>query len=224
MHLADGILSAPVTVASTACALAGIARGLYRLEPERVPQVGMMAAVFFVGSLIHVPVGVSSAHLVLNGLVGLFLGWASFPALTAALLLQAILFHFGGMVCLGANVWNMALPAVAGYYLFGCRLRRPVGRGMGFAMGAAAGAFGVFGSGVMMALTLCASGGEFLVPAAAVLAAHIPVMAVEALVTGSAVSFVLQVRPEFLLSPSDGTPPRPEDGPHPPADTPRNRS
>ena len=87
MHISEGVLSGPVLVAGAAVALAGTAAGLKKMELDRVPQAGMLAAAFFVGSLIHVPVGPSNVHLILNGIVGLLLRWAAFPAILTALLL-----------------------------------------------------------------------------------------------------------------------------------------
>ncbi|WVM90120.1 energy-coupling factor ABC transporter permease [Halopseudomonas pachastrellae] len=71
-----------------------------------------MGAAFFIASTVHVPVGVGSVHLVLNGLAGLLLGWSVFPLFFVALLLQAALFSFGGFMVLGANLLTMAVPAV----------------------------------------------------------------------------------------------------------------
>ncbi len=198
MHIADGILSAPVAGTAALLAAGGVAVGLRRLDADDVPRVGVLAALFFVASLIHVPMGVSSAHLLLSGLVGLLLGWAAFPALAVALLLQAILFHFGGIVSLGANVLNMALPAVVCYYLFGRRLSRATSPGAAFALGTAGGVLGVLGAGLMMSLSLLFSGRAFLGAAVAVLTAHVPVMVVEGIVTGFVASYVARVRPELL--------------------------
>ena len=200
MHIADGILSAPVAGTSAVLAAGGVARGRRRLDADDVPRVGVLAALFFVASLIHVPMGVSSAHLLLNGLAGLLLGWASFPALAVALLLQAILFHFGGIVSLGANVLNMALPAVVCHYLFGCRLSRASSPKAAFAIGSAAGVLGVLGAGLMMSLSLLLSGRAFMGAAAAVLTAHVPVMVVEGVITGFVASYVARVRPDLLRS------------------------
>ena len=98
MHIADGVLSGPVLAATGGLAVAGIAIGLSKMDYEKVPRVGILAAAFFTASLIHVPIGPSSAHLVLNGLIGFLLGWAAFPAVGIALLLQAIMFGFGGEI------------------------------------------------------------------------------------------------------------------------------
>ena len=90
MHIAEGVLSPAVLGAGAVLAVAGTALGLRRLEYDRLIGVGILSAAFFVGSLIHVPIGLASAHLVLNGLVGVLLGWAAFPSILAALLLPAL--------------------------------------------------------------------------------------------------------------------------------------
>ena len=72
--------------------------------------VAILAAAFFVGSLIHVPIGPSSVHLILNGLLGMLLGWAAFPSIFVALMLQAILFQYGGITVLGVNTFKIIVP------------------------------------------------------------------------------------------------------------------
>jgi cobalt/nickel transport system permease protein len=118
MHISEGVLSAPVLVSGAALTVVGTAIGLKKLDYDRIPQVAMLAATFFVASLVHVPIGPSSVHLILNGLLGLLLGWIAFPAILVGLILQALLFQFGGFTTLGVNGIIMALPAVACHYLF----------------------------------------------------------------------------------------------------------
>ena len=119
MHIVDGALSNPVVIAGTAMAIGGIAMGLKQLTLERIPATGILSASFFVAALIHVPIGPSSVHLVLNGLAGLILGWAAFPALFVGLLLQTVFFGFGGVTVIGVNLLNIAAPAVLAWLLFG---------------------------------------------------------------------------------------------------------
>ena len=88
MHISEGILSAPVLISGGALTVVGTAIGLKRLDYDRIMGVAIMAATFFVAALIHVPLGPGSVHLVLNGLLGVVLGWACFPAILIALLLQ----------------------------------------------------------------------------------------------------------------------------------------
>jgi cobalt/nickel transport system permease protein len=202
MHIPEGILSGPALAAGAVGAAAGVAIGIKRMRQEDLPRVAVLASTFFVASLVHVPIGPASAHLILNGLAGVVLGWAAFPALLVGLFLQAIFFGFGGLTALGANAFNMALPAVVCYYAFGRPARRARRPATAFAWGAAAGVVGVLGAGLMLGLTLWASGQEFAGVAKLVLLAHLPVIAVEGFVSGSAVALLRQVRPEVLAAPA----------------------
>jgi len=74
MHISEGICSPPVLAAGLGLAVAGVAYGLRKIDTESIPRVGVLSSAFFVASLIHVPIGPTSVHLVLNGLMGLLLG------------------------------------------------------------------------------------------------------------------------------------------------------
>ncbi|MDL2269502.1 cobalt transporter CbiM [Desulfosarcina sp. OttesenSCG-928-G17] len=196
MHVSEGVLSAPVLVTGAVAAVAGVSAGLKKLNLDQVAQTGMLAAAFFVASFIHVPIGPSSVHLVLNGIVGLLLGWTAFPAIFTALLLQAMLFQYGGLTTLGINTVIMALPAVFGHYL--CRpflFSRP---GVTITAAFACGAGAVLISGLLVALSLVCSGAYFLETAGLVVAAHVPVMVIEGLITVFCVGFLKKVKPELL--------------------------
>lgn len=158
----------------------------------------MLSAAFFVSSLITVPVGPSSVHLVLNGLMGLVLGWAAVPAILVALVLQAAFFGFGGLLVLGVNTMNIALPALLCSVLLGSFLRRR--RTNGFAIGALAGIVGVSLTGLMVALSLGLSDPAYAVAAKVILATYAPLLLVEAVVTGAIVGFLWRVAPELLLA------------------------
>lgn len=199
MHIADGILSGPMIAGSSALAAAGIAVGLRRMDYAEIPRVAMVSAVFFMASLVHIPIGPSSAHLVLTGLTGLLLGWCAFPAIAAALLLQTVLFGFGGLTSLGVNVINMALPSVFCYYIFGKAIKKTQSGKLRTLLAALAGGIGIALSGIMVAATLFLSGREFTGAAAAILISHVIVICVESVVTASAVTFLLRVQPDILL-------------------------
>lgn len=197
MHIVDGALSNPVVIGGAIAAAGGIAIGLKSLDLDRIPTAGVLSASFFVASLIHVPIGPSSVHLILNGLAGLLLGWAAFPALFVGLLLQAVFFGFGGLTVLGVNTLNIALPAVLAGALFG----RLIGRGtptQGAIWGAAGGAFAIAATTAMVAAVLALSGDVFLPAAKLVFFAHIPVMLIEAVLTGFAVLLARRVKPELF--------------------------
>ncbi len=202
MHISEGVLSAPVLAGGAALAVGGLALGLRGLEAERVPRVAILSSAFFVASLIHVPMGPSSVHLVLNGLVGMVLGWAAFPAIFVGLLLQAVLFRFGGLTTLGVNTVVMASPAVACWAL----TRRWVGKARGagaFALGFLAGALAIVGGCLLLGVALMTSGREFTKVAYLVVSAHAPVAVIEGLVTGAVVVFLRQVSPELLRAARD---------------------
>jgi cobalt/nickel transport system permease protein len=118
-------------------ALAGLLIGIasWRLHEDDVPRIALLTAAFFVASSIHVKVPATSVHLVLNGLVGIMLGWRSALAIFVGLLLQAVLLGHGGYFAVGVNTCIMTAPALLAWLLF--RLlhrvswtRKPVARAL----------------------------------------------------------------------------------------------
>ena len=196
MHISEGILSGPVLGSGIAIAAIGTAVGLKKLDYDKIARAGIWSAAFFVASLVHVPVGPANVHLVLNGLVGLFLGWGAFPVILTALILQAVFFQFGGITTLGVNTVIMAVPAVAVRYLFGPLLwkKQIISQAAAFACGFTAVLLGAILTGAALLFT----GQEFLEITGILVAAHLPVMIIEGVVTLFAVVFLKKVQPELL--------------------------
>ena len=199
MHIVDGALSTPVIVAGSAIAVAGIGLGLRQLPMEKMPAAAVLSGTFFVASLVHVPVGPSSVHLILNGLAGLVLGWAAFPALFVALLLQAVFFGFGGLTVLGVNTVDIALPAVIVGYLCRPGIIRSSPQ-VAAIWGAIGGALAIALTTVCVGIALAFSGEEFIAAAKLVFFAHIPIMAIEAAITAAAVYLARRVKPELFAT------------------------
>ncbi len=197
MHIVDGALSGEVLIAGGAVAVAGLVQGLRHLPLEKIPATGMLAATFFVASLIHVPLGPSSVHLIMNGVAGLILGWAAFPALFVGLLLQAVFFGYGGITVLGVNAVNIAMPAIVAFLLVRPFLQHSQGRSS-FVWGAIGGGLAVALTTIMVALSLWLSGDEFLPAAQLVLVSHVPVIVIEALLSGATVYLLCKVKPELI--------------------------
>ena len=196
MHISEGVLSAPVLAGGWALTAVGTAVGLRRLDYDRLMTVALLASAFFVASLVHVPIGPASVHLILNGLLGAILGFAAFPAICVALLLQAMLFQFGGLTVLGVNTLDMALPAVICYAVF-----RPLLTASGWrrSLGAfGCGFFAVLLAGCLTSLALALSGEAFFATAKMILLAHVPIMLLEGVLTVLVVGFLAKVRPEML--------------------------
>jgi cobalt/nickel transport system permease protein len=198
MHIAEGLLSLPLLVGSSLVAAVGINLGLRRLDPMRMPIAAMLAAVFFIASLIHLPIGFSSVHLVMSGLCGLLLGWTAFPVIVVALFLQSILFGFGGLTTLGINTLIMGLPAVMVHYLFAPNLIKCSVK-QAFWRGAAAGSLAIALGALLLSGTLVLNGGSaFYEVSSLILVSHLPIMLVEGMVTGSIIAFLHRVEPSLL--------------------------
>lgn len=197
MHISEGILSVPVLASGAAAAAVGTAVGLVKMDYDRIPRVSVLSSAFFVASLVHVPIGPASEHLVLCGLAGILLGWAAFPAILVALLLQTVLFQYGGLTTLGVNTFNMAAPAVICYYMFGRFLH---GRSAKAAtvVGFLAGACSVLLAAVLVGACLILTAQPLEKPAYTMVVFHIPVMVVEGILTAAVVSFLRKVKPEML--------------------------
>ncbi len=196
MHISEGILSGSVLISSAALAAAGTGIGLKKLDYDQIAKAGMLSAAFFVASLIHVPIGPSNAHLILNGLVGILLGWAAFPAILVALILHGVFFQFGGITTLGVNTIIMALPAVLCYLIFGKLIHKSSRTAAAAAF--ACGFLSVLISGLIVGLSLIFTEENFLKVSGIIIAAHIPVMIIEGIVTAACVTFLRKVRPEML--------------------------
>ncbi|MCP4665040.1 MAG: cobalt transporter CbiM [Deltaproteobacteria bacterium] len=200
MHISEGVLSGPVLLSGAALAAAGTAVGLKHLDYERIAQAGVLSAAFFVASLIHVPIGPSSVHLVLNGIVGLLLGWSAFPAILVALVLQALFFQFGGITTLGVNTVIMALPAVLCYLLFGRMSRKKTAPALFAAF--ACGFLSLFLAAVLVGVALIFTEERFLGVSGLVVMVNLPVMIIEGIITSFCVAFLRKVHPVMLAGSS----------------------
>lgn len=201
MHLSEGVLHTPVLLAGVALAVVGVAVGLRRLESERLPLTALFAAVFFVAGTIHVPVGIGSVHLILNGMAGLFLGWAVFPAFLIALLLQVLFFSFGGFAVLGVNLCVMALPAVVAHYVLRGYLKPDMGRMAKLFTGLGAGIIGVGGAAALASLVLAIDGGKHYQDLIALLLlSHLPVFVLDGIISYGVISLLSKMYPSALQS------------------------
>ena len=201
MHLSEGVLHTPVLLAGVALAVVGVAVGLRRLESERLPLTALCAAAFFVAGTIHVPVGIGSVHLILNGMAGLFLGWAVFPAFLIALLLQVLFFSFGGFAVLGVNLCVMALPAVVAHYVLRGYLKPDMGRMAKLFTGLGAGIIGVGGAGALASLVLAIdSGKHYQDLIALLLLSHLPVFVLDGIISYGVISLLSKMYPSALQS------------------------
>ncbi len=125
MHIPDGFLDTKTILATSALSAVGVAMAWRMVKseipPQRVPLLGVAAAFVFAAQMLNFPVaGGTSGHLIGATLVSILLGpGAATIVIAAVLLVQSFLFADGGILALGANIFNMALLGVlSGYALY----------------------------------------------------------------------------------------------------------
>src|SRR5947199_215468 len=118
VHISDGILAPDWWGGGFLVAGLFAVLGARRVRDEEIPRIALLTAAFFVASLIHVRLGPTSVHLLLNGLVGVVLGRRAALAIPVGLALQAALLGHGGFTALGVNACVLTLPALLAGALF----------------------------------------------------------------------------------------------------------
>lgn len=198
MHISDGVLSLPVIAVGWGVTLTLLAIVLWRSKDsivEQIPKISVMTGAFFIASLIHVPIPPTSVHLILNGLLGVVLGVLAYPAMFIGLTLQALLFQHGGITTIGVNTMNVGVPALIAYGAFRMGCRSDVSKAL---LGAICGGLAVLITAIFLAISLLTTGDEFQDVAKVAVAAHIPLVIIESIITGSVVAFLVKVKPEML--------------------------
>lgn len=198
MHLSEGILQPQTLIIGYAVATLGLTVGLCKIKNTQLSFVALFAAAFFVAGTIHVPVGISSVHPILNGIAGLFLGWAVFPAFLIALILQLFLFSFGGFAVLGVNLCIMALPAILVRWTLTPFLVRTKNTPQLALIGALAGVIGIAGSAFIASLFLTMDGGKsYTNLIGLILISHLPVFIIDSIISVGILLMLVKMRPSI---------------------------
>jgi cobalt/nickel transport system permease protein len=178
-------------------AAAALARwGASGLRDEETPRVAVFTAAFFCASLLHFKVPPTSVHLLFHGLLGVVLGRRALLAIPIGLGLQAALLGHGGITTLGVNATMFGLAALGASAVYGKLGGRMSNKP--FLSGALAASVAVLLSGLFLAGILWSLGEGFRFVAQYALLAHVPVLVVEAVVTGFTVEFLRRVQPALL--------------------------
>jgi cobalt/nickel transport system permease protein len=209
MHVPDGFLDAPTSVATAAVATVGVGLALRRsrreLDDRTAPLAGLVAAFVFAAQMVNFPVGAgTSGHLLGGALAVALVGpWTAVLSISVVLLVQALLFADGGTTALGTNIVLLGLvgPAVAALVI-ALTLRLLPRRTSLVAPAAAFAAFVSLPAVALVFVGLYAVGGTAPVPldslSAAMLSWHTAIGVGEALVTGLVVGSVVAVRPDLV--------------------------
>ena len=125
MHIPDGFLDAKTIIATGAFSTAGLGTALRQvgkhLQSRRIPLIGLTAAFIFVAQMVNFPVASgTSGHLLGATLAAVLLGpSAAVIVMSSVLIVQSLIFADGGVLALGANMFNMALVApLCGYGIY----------------------------------------------------------------------------------------------------------
>lgn len=218
MHMADALLAPTVaaTMYAASGAMAGISIKNLRADDkiDKIPVMGVMAAFVFAGQMINytIPGTGSSGHMCGGMMLSALLGpYAGFLSMIVILAIQCLFFADGGLMALGANVWNMAFyGCFVGYFLIyrpivkskisSERMRLIVASVVGCVVTLQLGAFSVcietFASGITELPF-----GTFL---ALMQPIHLAIGLVEGLVTAAVLVFVHESRPQLLEVTGDG--------------------
>ena len=137
MHMSDGLLNAPTSIAFLAIAAVGVGIALVKartdLDDRTAPMAGLVATFIFAVQMINFPIlPGASGHLLGGALAAILVGpWVGALCVTIVLVVQALLFADGGLTALGANVTNMALVGTAAGFVVAVALRKFAERGTG---------------------------------------------------------------------------------------------
>jgi cobalt/nickel transport system permease protein len=211
MHVPDGFLSAPTSIATGAVAAAGIAlalkRARYEMDEQQAPLAGLAAAFVFAAQMINFPVGAgTSGHFVGGALAAVLVGpWTAILVMSVVILLQSLLFADGGLTALGTNISLLGLAAVASGWLITKAVLAVLPRRQASVVPAA-----VVGAALSVPLAalvfvlLFAAGGAADLPFGTLLTSmvgvHVLIGIGEAAITGLTLSAVLAVRPDLVYA------------------------
>lgn len=206
MHIPDGFLAANTWLPAWLFSIGGIGYCLKKtkqlLNDKIVPLMGVISAFIFAAQMLNFPVaGGTSGHLLGGVLAAVLVGpYAGAVVITIVLIVQCLIFQDGGLVALGANIFNMAIVGAMGGYVIYNFVRKVVGDNKGIMAGAGIAAWlSVVVASCACAIELAVSGTsplKIVLPAMA--GVHMLIGVGEAAITCMVVGFILKVRPDLI--------------------------
>ncbi len=209
MHVPDGFLNLPTSMATGVIAALGVGLALRgarkELNERTAPLAGLVAAFVFATQMVNFPVGAgTSGHLLGGALAAALVGpWTGILVITVVLIVQALLFADGGLTALGTNITLMGLVGVGVAWLVIVLVLRLLPKRLpSVPIAAAVGALLSVPAAALAFTGLFALGGVADIPVAAVLTAmvgwHSLIGIGEAVITGLVVSAVVATRPDLV--------------------------
>ncbi|MFA5867051.1 MAG: energy-coupling factor ABC transporter permease [Actinomycetota bacterium] len=206
MHLPDGVLDTKIWATLDAVSAGTVAYAIRQTtkhsEEKMIPMMGVMAAFIFAAQLMNVPTpGGPPVHLVGAVLAAVLLGpWPATVVMAAVLAVQSFLMQDGGLLALGANIFNIGVIGTLGGYLIFLAVRKIFKGDRGIIAGTFAAAWlSTIVSTGAVALQMIVSGAspaELVLPVLGGL--NLIVGAIEGLITATIIGFVLKVRRDMV--------------------------
>jgi cobalt/nickel transport system permease protein len=211
VHIPDGFLDAPTSVAAGAVAAVGVAVALRKagdeLDEKTAPMAGLVAAFIFAVQMLNFPVGAgTSGHLLGGALAAVLVGpWTAILCMSVVLLTQSLLFADGGITALGSNITLMGIVTViVGWLVFKAVTRLASNSTRAVVVGAFLAALISVPVASVAFVGLYEVGGTANIPLGSLIAAmvgwHVLIGLGEAVITGLTVSSVLAVRPDLVYA------------------------
>jgi cobalt/nickel transport system permease protein len=205
LHIPDGFLSTLVSLVFWALTIIAVAIAISKtnksLGERQIPLMGIMAAFIFAAQMLNFPVaGGTSGHFLGGALAAIVLGpWAGILVMTAVIAVQALLFQDGGLLVMGANIFDMGiLTAIIGFGLYR-GVSGSANKTLKLAVAGAAAWLSTMAAALLTALQLWISGTSSLqIVLPAMLGVHALIGIGEAIVTAAALGFIFQTRPDLL--------------------------
>jgi len=211
VHIPDGFLDAPTSVAAGAVAAVGVAVALRKagdeLDEKTAPMAGLVAAFIFAVQMLNFPVGAgTSGHLLGGALAAVLVGpWTAILCMSVVLLTQSLLFADGGITALGSNITLMGIVTViVGWVVVKTVTRLASNSTRAVVVGAFLAALISVPVASVAFVGLYEVGGTANIPLGSLIAAmvgwHVLIGLGEAVITGLTVSSVLAVRPDLVYA------------------------
>lgn len=204
LHIPDGFLTIIVSLVfwlvTVILVAMSVSKTNHSLGEKQVPLMGVMAAFIFAAQMLNFPIaGGTSGHFLGGALASIVLGpWAGILVMTAVVGVQALLFQDGGLLVMGANIFNMGiLTAVIGYGFYRLVIHQKQTVRMVLAGGGAW--IATMAAALMTSLQLWLSGTtrlEIVLPA--MLGVHALIGVGEALITVAALAYIENTRPDLI--------------------------
>jgi len=211
MHIPDGFVDLKTAITTGVLSAGGVTVAIYKIKKifkaKVIVLMGMMAALIFALQMINFTIpGGTSGHLLGGALVVITLGpYAGVLVLTVVLIVQALVFMDGGVVAIGANIFNMAICGALSAFLIYMLLKRiSKSKVMFYVATAVASWFSVVFASFFAALELGVSGTYAMeVTLKAMVLVHMVIGVGEALITTAIIAFIDRVRPDLILTRED---------------------